>query len=503
VAKVIGLTGEILAENSRQLTLGLTPDGVLPERLRKAVEVVHMYPVTGQYSHFCRRVFNALLVITTKGWQSIPAELQVKVLDERRVLRFAATVGEIGKVLRATTKATERIYEAVENLYGQEFRFDAMGDMGDVHKVASRLISQYSRSSNGTGEVQWEFLPDVFEMLMSPGRWAAIDIHLANRFNSGYSLALYENTYRYIGVLLTARLPIVDWVKLLVSPASAETFLEQGNYRYFKRDILVPAMRELESTEACPFTVELLETTGARRKVTHLQFRLHLKEQAALDMDTSQTGDPRLEDKLRAYGLTERGIDQLLTRYEEPELRHHIAVFDKRLAEGGIRDIPAAFVHQVKNNYGGRPAASAEQVMPVAALAAPDTRKQDEEAFAKHVSDRVRKYYLSQPRFVQEQLLQAFLQSPDTTNLVREHFSRKGFETPVVSGTFYAWLAKQEGVLSRPEEASVEAFLEWRQEPKRNSRSKLLSTKVSQDAAASTRGSRKKPARSGRLAPTA
>ncbi|VTV17934.1 MULTISPECIES: replication initiation protein [unclassified Variovorax] len=492
MAKVIGVTGEILTDDSRQLSL--LADSNLPERLRKAVEVVHMYPVSGQYSHFCRRVFNALLLVTTKGWQSIPSELQAKVLDERRVLRFAATVGELGKVLRATTRATERIYDAVENLYGQEFRFDAMGERGDMYKVASRLISQYSRSSDGSGEVQWEFPPDVFEMLMSPGRWAAIDIHLANRFNSGHSLALYENTHRYIRVQLTARMPVVDWVKLLVSPDAAETFLQQGNYRYFKRDILLPAMRELESTEACPFSVELLETTGSRNKVTHLQFRLHLKVQAALDMDTSQTGDPRLEAKLREYGITERGIDQLLTKYDEPVLRLHIAAFDKRLAEGGIRDKAAAFVHQVKNDYYGRsPQQEGQADAPALPAPAVDTRKQDEADFAKHIAQRVRKYYLGQPRFVQDQLLQAFLNSPDTPNLVREQFAKKGFKTPAVSGTFYAWMAKQEGVLSLPEDASLDAYLDWRNEPKSSKGPRVLSTKLSVGGPTSS-GRRKKAA---------
>lgn len=441
--------------------------GAPPDVLHKSTAVVHMYPVSGAYGHYCRRVYNALLYLALRVWNHMGPDYRTKVLSQRRVLRFSSTVGEISLVMRATSNATERIYQAVDALYKLECRFDAMAEDNSLWNVSSRLISQWARPEKGTGEIQWEYPPDVFALLMKPSRYAIVDLALSNSLNSGAALALYENCHRYVSNPghLTARLPVENWIRLILTTRTAPNYFEAGRYRYFKRDVLTPAMAELNDAPACPITVEVLETKGLRGKVTHLQFRVELKAQP-LPTATAQTGDAHIEAQLRSWGVSDPAISRMLVGYDEDELRHNIRVFSRRLEQGGVKRPAAAFVNQLQNDYASYRAAqkSAAPDAAAAAPAKPDQAAQHKELvalYARHVGDRARAVFAGWPPQTQDAALQRYLAEPATPAIVREQYARKGLDTRVVSIGFFLWLSKQPDVLRRPEELSLDGYRAW------------------------------------------
>lgn len=475
MAKLLGRTGgDVILDGGvepEQLSLLVddVPVRVTPGLVQKATPVVHIYPVNGSYNLFCRRVFNALLDLSLRVWRQMTDEAKTKVLQERRVLRFSSTVSEISTVLELNSKATDRIYEAVDRLYKLEFKFDVMVDYGENWKVNSRLVSQWARPEKGTGEIQWEYLPDVFALLMQPKSYASIEMRLVNRLSSTYSLALYENTYRYVGnpSQKTARLSVLEWIRLIVTSPAADGFAEPGRYRYFKRDILIPAINELSSNDICPVDIELIETKGAKGRVTHIQFKVELKKQMALPTETGQTGDPRIESAMRRYGVADATISKFLVSYDDSELLKFIQQFEERLAKGGVRNPAGAFVDLVTKNYHGIPLnrGSAEDrpdIPQIEAVHSPEEdKKRWHEMFSKHRFDRARTFFDACTLEAQAALREQFLRDPMATDVIRKQVHKAGYTSPMVLGVFNAWLMKQPGVLVNPEDESPAAFKEY------------------------------------------
>lgn len=471
------------ADAGRQLSL--LPDLPLseapPDRLHKSVAVVHMYPLTGNYSHFVRRVFNALLVLSLRVWSAMPPEARERVLKDRQVLVFSSTLKEITHVLRSSGHATSRIYDAVEELYKMEFKFDVMQDSTEVWHVSSRLITQYLKPKAGTGEIQWEYPPDIFAMLMAPRPYAAIDLMLANNLRSGYSLALYENTSRYLNNpgKLTARLAVEDWMRLILGSTSSKTFFAEDGYRYFKSRILKRSMAELARAEACIFTLELIEAKGPKNKVTSLQFRLVLKapppppapmppkpEQAT--EQPKQSRDPAIEVTLRKWGVSEKALQVILQTEDDRTLKHVIAQMEPKVAQGKYHSTPGAFIDALRRSKEASKADSDEDDRKAKAAAEAErlSRERHHEMTEQKLTDefeRARRAHIQEnfnrlPDAQQDALFEAYLETQEDANFTRMRYAQHGLEDKMVAIPFCAWLGRSKGYVSAPEFMSFEAF---------------------------------------------
>lgn len=472
MAKLIGHENQVLMDDHPQVRLFQEVQPRVPfkgDRLNKAVEVVHMYPVNGQYSHYQRRVFNALLVVTARVWNKLDKETQDRLFSDRRVLRINSTIAEIRRVLGQNSNAIERIYQSIETIYKLEFRCDVMRDSAKVWMVSTRLISQWAKPKAGSGEVEWEFPPDVFEMLMKPGRWTSIDLQLANRFNRGMTLALYENTCRYLKnpAKTTARLTVSEWINILHTGASTKSE-EDFDYRYFKRDFLMKAITELNETAACPYVTSLIEFKGERNKTTHLQFRMEMKRQIEVIADETQAADQNLQLEMRRHGLSEAAIERFTSDVDERLLRFTLKEFERRLTAGTpVRDASALLAKWLHagycaNAFSAQEQTAAEELAGAEARHATKIRAKVESEFVEFRQERVRESHEQLSSFLKKSVFENFRSSGGMTETVADAYAKKGFDSPVVLGAFFAWFAKQDGVLQRPEEATLEGYLEWR-----------------------------------------
>ena len=442
----------------------LAPMVQMPKHLKKAAAAVHMYPLEGNYSHFMRRVFNGLLLLATRKWNSLTAEQRAEVYDKRMVPRFKATISELKVVLGMPKedRGHDRLYEAVDGLYRLAFRFDVMEDIGDqAWTVSSRLISQWARPRNGAGGIHWEYPPDVFGMLMRPMPFAMIDMHLANSLSSKYALALYENTSRYINnpAHLTRRLPVEQWMALIAGPNNSYA---QKEYKYFKRYVLNPSLAELETSEFCPIQVSLIETQGARKKVTHLQFKVELKKQLPLPTETGRGPDPRLTEALRSLGIGEKKLNELIVSMEEVDL---LRIYDntvERVRQGGVGNPAGYFVKLCElEASNGEPEASPLPAPSAAVQSVVSPAKE----FERLRSARIRDAFDALPAEEQAAYISLFSQHPSVTPAMRKKLESGRVEGRGLESMFFAWLvkSKSETLLVRPEERSLDEFLQWKQ----------------------------------------
>lgn len=466
-ASVSKTDSEFAEEGGLQLSLlpDLPASAQVPTRLQKPAAVIHMYPLEGTYNLYCRKVYNALLVLTLRAWASIDTETRALILEQRRVLRFVATTQDVMRIMRSTSKDSKRIIQTIELLEGIKCRYDVTDETGGQWRMRSRLLGTWGEEADAPG-VRWEYPPDIFEMLMRPMPYAIIDLRLANSLTSLYALALYENTNRYVGSpsKLTRRLPVEDWIRLLVTTNAVGRYLKPGNYRYFKREVVMRAMAELEASDACPITLSMIETTSGRGRVTHLQFRVELKQQYPLPTETGQTGNPRLEEKMRKWGVSNAVINSLIISREETEIAYYVARMEKLLAAGKTfkKSVAAAFVDSINRQYDSELLTAQRVEREQIKQNQVALREQiSEEAFTTFIRERVKAFYMRQVPMVQTQLCDRYFQSDLANSIEREAYAKHGLESAMAAGPFYAWLGQQEGVLVAPEEQSRQAYEQW------------------------------------------
>lgn len=417
-----------------------------------------------------RKVFNGLLALSARKWSSLTPEQQAEVYDKRIVPKFSATVSELRVVLKISENdhGNDRIYDAIDLLYRLEFRFDVMGELDQAWTVSSRIVSQWARTKDGTGRLQWEYPPDVFQMLMRPRPFARIDMHLANAFNSGHTLALYENTCRYCSNpgQLTRKLPVEQWMHIIAG--STDSY--KGEYRYFKRYVLNTALRELEATPACPLQITLLETKGLRGKVTHLQFKVELKKQFPLPTEMGRGADPRVTQAIRQLGVTEKKLNELLLSMEEEDLMMVLDDTLARVRKGKIQNPAGYFIWACNKALNLDQGPGPEDVVGTSAEAAgalpapKEPAKESVKDFEQWRSQRIREEFHRLDADAQQVWLDRFKEHPAASSTVQEKLRENGLNSTLVEKVFFGWLLREEGGTLLPDEVdrTFSAFLESR-----------------------------------------
>ena len=343
---------------------------------RKAVQAVHCYPAKGELTAIARRVLNALFIHAQDTFKSMPEEQRAMIKEYRGTPIFTMGIGRLRKYIQQSGRDHKRLYEALQNIYEWSFHFNVMGDGGGhddgqhdepqlVERVQSRIISVLRFADNDEsleqGQFRYELPHDVLLMILEPRPYAQIDMRAVNGLSSNHAIGLYENLVRYLGTRnrVTAVLPIQEWINLL---SGVGNYSGPGQYKNFKRFVLTPAMAWLEKLDAVPFTAQLLEIKGPRNRVTHLQFKLITKQQAALDMgQVPPTWSPKLVETLqKVYGMSLTRIAEWARMATEEEIqeamrRDSIAIPKKIAAGEVVSDRAAYLLGIVRNVQRGRP----------------------------------------------------------------------------------------------------------------------------------------------------
>lgn len=166
----------------------------------------------------------------------------------------------------------------------------------------STLLSQ-AKFVKKINEVTLEvaLAPDINKGVREMRQFSALNLLIAREFNTAPGLALYKIAVAYETnpSHVTFRTHPGEWeIYLKGSPRDPGTTFE---YKYFKRDVLLPAIAEVN--ELAHFTLELIEFRQGRT-VTEIQFRITPK---ALAMTAENFKGTRADDealsKLKALGV--------------------------------------------------------------------------------------------------------------------------------------------------------------------------------------------------------
>jgi hypothetical protein len=248
-------------------------------------------------------------------------------------------------------------------------------------------------------------------------------------------ISLYENAKRYSTnpSRLTGKETWEWWHDVLTGVPMSH---EKPEYKYFKRDVLRPAIDEVNTTD---IRVELIEhKTG--RKITHLQFQIERAAQGVLELPPPPVIDTKTIERIQELGINPREAEDIFASHDDRLVRETLDWVRDRMANTTMPRVesPAALFRSALR---GRYADSKPKVQK--SLASP-TAKATELAVLREVEDpaanRAMANFETLPPADRARTLERFAET--LKGPLRKTYETQGLGSPMIRGSLAGWLAR-------------------------------------------------------------
>jgi hypothetical protein len=321
--------------------------------LSKSVVVLAIEPLNMALSTTGRKAYNVMLWLAQRGKRDAEGF-------------YSSPVSEILRGYGSATNASKRVQGYIQQMMGTTivWRPLAAGDEALVTRSPETMplegVDPAAKVTNETrtfpllaearifqrgGEawVRWFYPPTVQEQLVSPERWAQLELASIATLSTYTAVALYEICARYKDVPggLTTRKPPEFWSGVLREGGGAKP----REWRKFKNELLTPAIADInEKTE---ITIELREHRD-RGLVSQVQFAVARKVKTATQVPAP--ADVTLVMRGSTLGVREEDIDLLVTKYGAMKVAESLDAIDAQLAENKLIHNRAAYLRRILAN---------------------------------------------------------------------------------------------------------------------------------------------------------
>ena len=212
--------------------------------------------------------------------------------------------------------------------------FDVMEDDGEQSWEAMVLLP-YAKIKGGVCTYRYE--RSLAEKLYHPDVYSKINLSVIRELRSSHSLVLYENCHRYLGTGQTAVWELDVFRKLM---GVEDRYKE---FKFLKRDVIVPAMEELNKVSNIIIS---LMTIRRGREVTAVQFTVKPNPQLSL---LGMEEDDEVNETAAYKALLAEGISKTLARswvleHEESYIFEKLELANGQAASGKIKSSKAGFL---------------------------------------------------------------------------------------------------------------------------------------------------------------
>ena len=214
------------------------------------------------------------------------------------------------------------------------------------------------------GICEYSYSPILRDLLSMPNIYAKLNMAIQAKFNSKYSLALWEFLIETLcssnnSELTTKFIDLVDVRKIL--GISILNMYEE--YKFLNRDVLKKAIAEINIIS----DIEVKTITQRKeKKITAIAFVIKRKKNfdyPLLDFDSTdfsekscdyeQEADDKLEHLLKSeFRLSATCITDLLKNYSKAQVEANINYVKQQSSNNKIRNIAAYFISSLKDNWG-------------------------------------------------------------------------------------------------------------------------------------------------------
>ncbi len=422
-----------------------------PAVVRKANPAIAIRPTTGKLTIVSRRIYNLLLYHAQ----------QQGIACEEYSLPLSHVVGQISSSENnASIKA--RLREMASTTI--EWNSNPTGLPEDQEwNIASLLAAKITPARQGRPiTLTWSYAPSVRRQLVEPKQYTRLLLQISTQLSLYSAAVLLEIGFQYLTSpgQLTMRESVDWWAAVL----KGQPLKKPVDYRFFKRDTLLPGLREVNESQA-EFELEMLEHRVGRKVLT-LQFRVRRRKPTmgagnglALNGQGNEAVpsavDLELFDALMGMGMRDVDADALIGA-EDPE-RIRKAIEYTRSRQGKV-DSPAAYLRTaIKHGYAD--AQPPEEARAVMATAGASGQLAEVSTAARLVADQMaqeslrreyerslitmaRQEYASLTEDEQAALRSQFGKTLSTAR-DRQSWERIGITSPPLSARFFGWIAHQ------------------------------------------------------------
>jgi hypothetical protein len=414
------------------------------ETVKRANQTIGVMPRhgSGNMTLLVRRLFNVLVHFAMKDG----VEHEVYQRPLRDVVKF----------IDYNSKDNERLRRHLKTMIGTVVEWNTASEGGQEWEAAGLLASAKITRPAMKGQpsiLEWSYAKPIRKLLLNPERYTQLSLIMHTKLKSGASIALFEICARYHNSPggKTMRQPYDWWVPVLTG-ANDKTLPE---YKYFKRDVLRPAINEV-NTHA-EFTIDLIEHREGQR-VAELQFAVVAKPAKQGEPSEAPHYDGALLERVIRIGLTQEKAKSVCETYSPLDIERAATYVEKRVASRNappIESKPAYFLHALKQKY-REPEPVAKPKQTALDLVDPDDAIEKlRSAYATHQRNEAYGYWRENEAERQKELLAEFLQT-DVTQMIREQIKKTVLDHPMARAAFTGWLAAK--LWGEPSEADLLDF---------------------------------------------
>jgi hypothetical protein len=409
--------------------------------LSKSVFALAIEPLTMALTVTGRKAYDVMLWIAQRG----PAAADGG---------YTSPVSAILRGYGSTTKASERVQRYIEQMVQTTvvWRPLAASEQGNMllegfEAAAPEKISDEARTfpllaearlyiRGGEAWVTWYYPPSIKEQLISPERWAQIELNSIARLSTYTAVALYEICARYKDSPggLTSRHEPEFWTRVLREGGG----IKPREFRKFKNELLMPAVAEInEETE---IEVELIEH---REQSTLQAVQFKVTRKAKEKAKIPDAADVTLVMRAAKLGVRESDLDALVAKYGALKVTEGLDTMEAYISDPSASKIMnrGGYLKAVLANRfpdGGVPAPlSPAEIRPVPKVDPKREQQELVEAWKANRQKQVRAEFSALPddekaKWI-DQAAPTILQWSVTTPAMRKRVADRDWESPLIS----------------------------------------------------------------------
>ncbi|WP_042303635.1 replication initiation protein [Paraburkholderia kururiensis] len=190
------------------------------------------------------------------------------------------------------------------------------------------------------GRFQFRVSPEMISIIRGPGKSHWLSLRITSLFTLSYARVMYDHLLPY------ADDGITDWFTLDELRAwQGEMGANAQVFKYFKRDWLEPAVKQINDVSDLTLSYETRNEPGSR-KIGRLRFRLERKDMAERMLHTHEEAQAIYKTLKQEFGLSSDQFNQIAANrgvYTDERIQQAIERTRFSLRLGKVTKSPAGF----------------------------------------------------------------------------------------------------------------------------------------------------------------
>ena len=326
---------------------------LVQRQLHKANEMIAMRPKKGRLTLLSWKIYNALLYHS----QQQHAERLRNNPQSPDLGSFSMHLADLLSDAHYDSKSVGLFKEHIREMQTTLIEWNS-NSTRERHWASSQLLGGveiHERGAPYPTVLSWNYPELVREHVLEPKRYTKLMLEIGDQIRTLAAAVLLDVGLRYL--TSPSGLSLREEVHWWATALTGRSDIGEVDYRYFKRDVIRPALVEIENLQN-EFSLELIEHREGRR-VVELQFHVRRKVQTNLGVsEPRNVFDLALLERIHALGIRPQDADAIYAQTDEALLRITVEVVEKRMKNRKLQPLdspPAFFRDALRKGYAALP----------------------------------------------------------------------------------------------------------------------------------------------------